>query len=151
MNIPNGIGLGHLAHHPGSQQRALVAIRLLVSRIAVVVLAAFAFLLLSSEAEAAAPDGVYTLMKISGGSLMNLGTLEIKGQTYRLNEEGQFAPFTEDEAGNITWSAGLDILPDGWKLGKSTVGKDSQGKPLIEIRYTSPRGAAEVIDAVKEK
>jgi len=91
-------------------------------------------------------------MKISSGSLIGLGTLEIRGKTYRVGEEGAFAPFTQDGSGNITWSAGLDIMPAGWKLGTSIYkGLNKQGKPLIEIHYTSPRNAAEVIDCVKEK
>ena len=157
MNIPNFIGHGQLQHPRGSQKTPLPPIsrRLFVSRMTAVAVIAIACSLLSPVAKAAdaapAPAGVYTLAKIGGGRLMSLGTMEIKGQTYRVNEEGKFAPFTQDGAGNITWSAGLDILPEGWKLGKSTVGKDEQGRPLIKIHYTSPRGAAEVIDAVKEK
>lgn len=91
-------------------------------------------------------------MKISGSSLINLGPLEIKGGTYRVGDDKTFAPFTQDAAGTITWSAGLNFMPDGWKLGKSTyVGLDEFKKPLIRINYMSPRQAAEVIDCVKEK
>jgi len=91
-------------------------------------------------------------MKISGGSLIGLGTLEIKAGTYRVGDDKTFAPFTQDAAGNITWSAGLNIMPDGWKLGKSTfVGLDEFKHPMIKINYMSPRQAAEVIDCVKEK
>jgi hypothetical protein len=96
-------------------------------------------------------EGVYTMMKISGGSLMGLGDLEIRGTTYQAAGEGGFKPFTIDGRGNITWSAGLNIMPDGWKLGTSTYTKDEKGRPLIKIYYTSPRGALEVIDALKEK
>jgi hypothetical protein len=119
------------------------------------VLMAMAFCLLGQTAKAAdpgpAPAGVYTLMKISSGKLINLGELEIKGKTYRVGETGAFAAFTQDAAGQITWSAGLDIMPAGWKLGKSIyTGRNPEGQPLIRIHYTSARGAAEVIDCVKE-
>jgi hypothetical protein len=96
-------------------------------------------------------EGVYTMMKISGGSLIGLGDLEIHGTTYQAAGEGGFKPFTIDGSGFITWTAGLNIMPDGWKLGKSVYTKDEKGRPLIQIYYTSPRGAAEVIDALKEK
>ncbi len=96
-------------------------------------------------------EGTYTMMKISSGRLMGLGDLEIRGATYQAAGEGGFKPFTIAAAGTITWSAGLNIMPDGWKLGKSIYTKDEKGRPLIKIYYTSPRGAAEVIDALKEK
>jgi len=105
----------------------------------------------SSAHAATVPEGEYTLSKIGSGRLMMLGTLEIKGATYRLNNEGAFAAFTIDAEGKITWSAGLNIMPEGWKLGESKLSKDEQGRPLIRINYTSPRNAAEVIDALKEK
>ena len=120
--------------------------------------AAFAFIgvfgasIVKAAGPGPAPDGVYTLMKISGGSLIGLGTLEIKGKTYRVGDDQNFAPFTQDATGNITWSAGLNIMPDGWKLGKSAfVGLDELKRPMIKINYMSPRQAAEVIDCVKEK
>jgi hypothetical protein len=98
------------------------------------------------------PDGVYNLNKISSGRLMGLGTLEIKGTSYRVGDDKSFAPFTLDAGGNITWSAGLNFMPEGWKLGTSTfIGLDEFKRPLIKIHYLSPRSAAEVIDCVKEK
>lgn len=107
------------------------------------------------EAKAGLPgpvvEGVYTLMKISGGSLIGLGELEIRGQTYQAAGEGGFKPFTIDGSGNITWSAGLNIMPDGWKLEQSVYTKDGKGRPLIRIHYRSPRGARDIIDALKEK
>lgn len=98
------------------------------------------------------PDGKYQCNKISGSSYINLGTLEIKGKTYRgFVAEGAFHPYTMDASGNITWTKGLEGMPDGWTLTTSNyAGPDETGKPLINIRYTSKRGAAEVIDAVRE-
>ena len=98
------------------------------------------------------PDGVYTLMKISGGNLINLGTLEIRQQTYRIDDEKEFVPFTIDAKGAITWSKGLSFLPDGWKHESSSyAGPDKQGRPLIKIHYRSARGTLDLIDALKEK
>lgn len=114
------------------------------------------FLLLGSlscnAADAPIPEGEYNCHKISGAQLIHLATLEIKGSTYRFSKEEQFAPFTVDKNKEITWSKGVSFLPDGWKLGVSKYeGPNSQGEPRLTIRYTSARGAAEVIDAVKEK
>lgn len=101
----------------------------------------------------APPDGIYNCHKISGGSLIGLGNLTIKGKTYRgIGDEGKFAAYTIDGSSNITWSAGLDGLPSGWKITSSKyAGNDSFGKPLINIYYVSGSGNHEVIDAVKEK
>ena len=120
------------------------------------VVMAFVFCMVTQTGKAAdpgpAPAGVYTLMKLSSGRLIGLGKLEIRGKTYRVGETAEFAPFTQDNAGQITWSAGLSFLPTGWTLGKSTyTGLNPKGQPLIKIYYTSARGAAEVIDCVKEK
>lgn len=97
------------------------------------------------------PEGDYTLMKISGGSLINLGKLEIRKSTYRFSDDNPFAPFTVDAQGNIEWSAGLSFLPDGWKHTASNyAGTDSKGRPLIKIHYRSARGTPDIIDALKE-
>jgi hypothetical protein len=130
------------------------------ARVGLMSLFAMACFLLPPVVQAADPkpgnpgpvvEGVYTMMKISGGSLIGLGDLEVRGTTYQAAGEGGFKPFTIDGSGFITWSAGLNIMPDGWKLGKSVYTKDEKGRPLIQIYYTSPSNAAEVIDALKEK
>ncbi len=105
-----------------------------------------------SAADAPIPEGEYNCHKISGTQLIHLAMLEIKGSTYRFSKEEQFAPFTIDAKKEITWSRGVSFLPDGWKLGVSKYeGLNSTGEPMITIRYTSARGAAEIIDCVKEK
>lgn len=98
------------------------------------------------------PDGEYTCMKISGSSLINLGTLEIRGGTYRgLSKTGGFSPMVISGAGNITWSQGLRGMPDGWKITDSRyIGGDELGRPLIKIYYRSGSGWNEVMDALKE-
>jgi hypothetical protein len=97
------------------------------------------------------PEGDYTLMKLSGSSLINLGTLEIRKNTYRTDEKGKFEPFKVDAKGNITWTAGLAFLPDGWKHDYSKITTDSKGKSLVQIHYISGSGTKDCIDGVKEK
>jgi hypothetical protein len=96
------------------------------------------------------PDGTYNCHKISGGRLIGLGELVIKGNSYRVSDAKEFAPFTIDSAGSITWSAGIGFLPEGWKLTSSEYRGIVNGKPMINIRYVSGSGNHEVIDCVKE-
>jgi len=102
----------------------------------------------------APPDGLYTCNKISGRSYIHIGTIEIRGGTYKgfSSQQGSFHPYSLSGSGDIVWTGGLTSLPEGWTLkpGKY-VGPDSSGHPRIRVFYTSNRGAAEVIDATKEK
>lgn len=102
----------------------------------------------------APPDGIYTCNKISGRSYIHIGTIEIRGGTYKgfSSQQGAFHPYKLDGSGSIVWTGGLTSLPEGWTLkpGKY-VGPDYKGHPRIRVYYTSNRGAAEVIDATKEK
>lgn len=98
------------------------------------------------------PDGVYTLMKISGSSLINLGEIEIRKSTYRDEEGGKFKEFKIDDKGEIRWSKPLAFLPDNWKHVRSEfAGKDEKGRPMLRIYYESARGTPDVIDGIKEK
>ena len=103
-------------------------------------------------AKGSPPDGEYNCMKISGSSLIHLGTLEIRGGTYRgLSKAGGFSPMIVSGGGNITWSQGLRGMPEGWKVTDSRyVGGDEHGRPLIKIYYRSGSGWNEVMDALKE-
>lgn len=108
----------------------------------------------ADKAVGAPPDGIYTCNKISGRSYIHIGTIEIRGRTYKgfSSQQGSFHPFTMDASGGIVFTAGLTSLPDGWTLKPAKyVGPDYKGHPLIRVYYTSARGAAEVIDATKEK
>ncbi|MBP7862381.1 hypothetical protein KA183_11915 [bacterium] len=104
-------------------------------------------------AKGAPPNGLYEVNKISGSSYIHIGTLEIKGNTYRgLVAEGSFQPFTLNGAKEMVFSKGLVGMPDGWKLKPAKyVGNDESGHPWIQVYYDSARGAAEVADAIKEK
>lgn len=133
---------------------ALSSPKFLLASIAVAAIAVAALPLapMLAAGNGAPPDGLYQCNKISGSSYINIGTLEIKGKTYRgFVAEGPFHPYAMDASGAITWTSGLAGMPDGWKLQPAAYkGLDSAGKPLIEIRYTSARGAADVVDAVRE-
>jgi len=98
------------------------------------------------------PNGEYTCMKISSGSLIGLGTLEIRNGTYRgLSKDGGFSPIVTNSDGTLGWSAGLRGMPDGWKITDSRyIGGDEHGRPLIKIYYRSKSGWNEVMDALKE-
>ncbi|ADB19327.1 hypothetical protein Psta_4685 [Pirellula staleyi DSM 6068] len=98
------------------------------------------------------PEGLYTLMKISGASLINLGEIEIRKSTYRDEEAGEFKEFKINDKGEISWSKPLAFLPDGWKHVRSEfAGKDEKGRPMLRIFYESARGTPDVIDGIKEQ
>lgn len=96
------------------------------------------------------PDGLYEVNKIYTGGYMYLGTLEIRGNTYRgLAQEGPFHPYTMDGAGGITWTAGLQGIPDGWSVDKGNYnGHDHTGKDWIQLRFQGFRRAEEIADAI---
>lgn len=100
----------------------------------------------------APPDGLYQCNMISGGMYIHIGTLEIRGNTYRaFNKNGGFHPFTVDGSGNMNFSAGLSGMPDGFKLTScGYAGSDHVGRPLIKIRYVGASNAHDTIDAVRE-
>lgn len=125
--------------------------RPLVMSVLVVAISALGPREANAQQKGPVPDGTYTLSKISSGSLIQLGTLEIKNSTYRFGSEGKFESFTINDKGTITWSKGLSFLPDGWTHVRSEyMGKTKEGKPLIHIYYKSARGAQDLIDALKE-
>jgi hypothetical protein len=104
-----------------------------------------------ARAEGGPPDGEYNCHKISSGHLIGLGTLDIRGKTYRMGKEDAFAPFIIDGAANITWSAGVNFMPNGWKvLSSAYKGLTKEGEPLIIINYVSKSGNNEVMDCTKE-
>ncbi len=98
------------------------------------------------------PDGLYQCNMISGGMYIHIGTLEIRGGTYKgLNRGAAAHPFSVDGAGNMSLSHGLAGMPDGFTLKSvSYVGADHVGRPLIKIRYIGASNAHDTIDAVRE-
>jgi hypothetical protein len=106
----------------------------------------------NSKGKGAPPDGLYQCNMISGGMYIHIGTLEIRGGTYRgLNKGAASHPFSVDGAGNMSLSQGLAGMPDGFTLKSvSYVGADHVGRPLIKIRYIGASNAHDTIDAVRE-
>lgn len=95
------------------------------------------------------PGGIYDCNMLSGGMLIHIGKLEIRGNTYRgFSAAGPFHTLGAN-GNNLVLSGGLSGMPDGFKLTScSYVGKDSVGRPLIKIRYIGQSNAHDVIDAV---
>jgi hypothetical protein len=98
------------------------------------------------------PDGLYQVNMSSGGMHIHIGTLEIRGNTYRgLNKAASFHSFGVDGSGSIALSGGLSGMPDGFKLTSvSFEGSDHYGRPFINIRYVGPTGTHDVMNAVRE-
>ncbi len=103
------------------------------------------------EGKGAPPSGKYVAQKISpGGQLIGLGDLEIRGSSYRGIAGGGMAPFSVS-GGNISWSAGITGLPDGWVILKSVYsGLDHMGRPYIQVYYRSKSGFNDCFDCVRE-
>lgn len=83
------------------------------------------------------PDGTYHCVMWTAGMMINLGDLEIHGNTYRgLNTSKGFHSYVVDPNDNMTLSSGLNGMPAGFTL-KSLgwVGSNSQGRPMIKIGF----------------
>lgn len=104
-----------------------------------------------SSTGGAPPSGTYVCQKISGSSLIGLGDLVIRGETYSGIGGGGFAPFKLSGNGELTWTKGIAGLPDGWTVTSSSyAGLDYLGRPLIKIGYRTSRGSTDLIDCVRE-
>lgn len=105
-----------------------------------------------TKGKGAPPDGLYQCNMISGGMYIHIGTLEIRGGSYRgLNKGAASYSFSVDGAGNMNLSHGLAGMPDGFTLKSvSYVGADHVGRPLIKVRYIGASNAHDTIDAVRE-
>ncbi|CAN5492458.1 hypothetical protein BH11CYA1_BH11CYA1_12800 [soil metagenome] len=99
------------------------------------------------------PGGLYQVDMMTSSMYIHIGTLEIRGNTYRgLNTGAAFHPYSIDGGGNMNLSAGLAGMPEGFTLKSvSYVGADSVGRALIKIRYIGHSNAHDVMDAVHQK
>lgn len=100
----------------------------------------------------APPSGMYECNKIGSAGFSSVGDgLEIRGNTYRgIGAEGGFHPYTLGAINRITWTGGLNSLPDNWTIKHSYfAGPDYRGRPLIKIYYRSKSGFNDCIDCVK--
>ena len=96
---------------------------------------------IADNAKGAPPDGNYQCANRANADV-NLGTLQIKGDTYRgLVTEGDYHNYKVDAKGTITLSSELTGLEDGWKVtGTKYNGTDKAGKQTIEIDYLTKDG-----------
>ncbi len=123
-------------------------------RIAAAAAALLAFAVASPGAFAAPPSGTYGCTIFQAGTMATLaviGTLEIRGNTYRgFEQQGPFAPYTV--AGRqIGLSAGLKGLPNGWRIIEAKDARpDRAGKMMIELTYLSRINAKGFIHCVKD-
>jgi hypothetical protein len=139
---------------PRASLMNLLAARRFFRRIAVLTVLVNAGVLAIAADRAPAgppPDGVYTCTMTIGGMLSTLGKLELREGRYRGFSGERFAPYTSDPDGGLTLTAGLRGMPEGTSLlSVKHVGPDRRGRALIKIRYRSPRGATQVIDAIQQ-
>lgn len=97
------------------------------------------------------PDGTYPCAKISpGGLLIGVGSLDIRGATYRgLEGGGGYSPLRA-EGNLLTLTAGLRGMPKGWQILRAESSADGSGRPLVRIFYRSSAGFDDAIDCVRE-
>jgi hypothetical protein len=71
-------------------------------------------LIVHAAAPAAIPNGTYGCMGYIGDMLSAMGTIEIRGSTYRYappgGRLGQFHPYSIDGAGKISWNGPMGAL-----------------------------------------
>jgi hypothetical protein len=94
------------------------------------------------------PDGLYTVTNL--GALHAVGELEIRGASYRgLEASGPFKAL-RGTAAALEFSGGLAGLEGCRITGANYMGLSKIGQPVIKIRYVSPRGFNEELEATKE-
>lgn len=104
----------------------------------------------AAQAAGKPPDGTYGCVMLSGSMLMTLGTLEIDGDQYRGFSPIDWARYTVAADGGIQWTGSLSGMPEGFVLNDGQLTADSQGRPLIRVNYTSPRGRKQTVDCSLE-
>ena len=95
------------------------------------------------------PEGTYTCVMLSGSMLMTLGTLDIDGDKYRGFSGSTWSTYRM-AADGIDWTGRFAGMPEGFVLKKGQLTGDGQGRPLIQVYYTSVSGWSQVIDCTRE-
>lgn len=95
------------------------------------------------------PEGKYSCVMLSGSMLMTLGTLDIDGDKYRGFSGDRWSTYRM-AADGIEWTGSFAGMPEGFVLKKGQLTGDGQGRPLIEVYYTSISGWSQVIDCTRE-
>jgi hypothetical protein len=85
------------------------------------------------------PDGEYLCSYNSGGMLMTLGAVTIRGNRYSGFSGGRFSPYSRTQE-TLNFPAGFVGVPDGYTVVESRYLMGSDGEPFIEISYGSPSG-----------
>ena len=99
-------------------------------------------------ANAMPPDGLYNVTNMP--ALHSVGALEIRGGSYRgLAASGAFKPLRGTGVA-LEFSGGIAGL-EGCRLTEAKyMGLSKIGQPVIKIRYVSPKGFSEELEATKE-
>jgi hypothetical protein len=102
----------------------------------------------AANAAAMPPDGIYNVTNL--GALHAVGVLEIRGASYRgLEAAGPFKALGGNGAA-LDFSGGLAGLEECRITGANYMGLSKIGQPVIKIRYVSPKGFNEELEATKE-
>jgi hypothetical protein len=89
------------------------------------------------------PDGEYLCSYLSGGMLMTLGTVTIRGDRYAGFSGGRFTPYSRAADDTLDFPAGFVGVPDGFEVVQSRwKASENTGDQYIEIKYGSPTGWA---------
>lgn len=95
--------------------------------------------LAASGAEAAVPSGVYGCTGYMGSTLMPMGTIEIKGSTFRYaapgDKPGAFKPYTVDGAGKISWNGPMGALNEAPSRIKDSYVETKPGYRSIIVKH----------------
>lgn len=103
---------------------------------------------------ASLPDGTYVCQLYSGGMTMNLGSIEISGNSYRGpaydgNYEGSY-PLQVTDAGTINWGGPLGGFEgEGQKVVSSVLTKDGNNTAL-DVTIQMPSGNFTTVSCIPE-
>jgi hypothetical protein len=122
----------------------------MIARLTIVALA----VLISSPALAAAlPDDTHSCNLYSGGMLMNLGSIEITGNSYRGpaydgNYEGQYS-YELTDGGTVNWGGPMGGFEgDGQKIVATVVTDAGSGQTGFDITIQMPSGNFTTVSCV---
>lgn len=143
--------------HPNQFVRKMIALPLAVTGLLL-----FASILFAKGVEPGPEaDGVWVCDKVviteKEITYVELGTLELRGRTYRTASKGKsfdgvegFIPFTTDAAGEIKWSNSFAFVSYMGAIHKSTYYKTGDKPPTIEIDYSDNHSAGRMTCTKKE-
>ena len=100
------------------------------------------------------PDGTYICQLYSGGMMMNLGSIEISGSTYRGpaydgNYEGSY-PFELTDAGTINWGGPMGGFDSGGNTIVSTVLVKDGNQQAFDVTMQLESGNFTTVSCIPE-